>query len=254
MNTKDVAEIVWSSIKNGDYPNSLLGKLTFEEGYQTQMLILKRRIEEGEKQAGWKIGLTADVLRNMFNMNSPVFGYLMESGRFSTGHAFQFNDIVNPCIESELYITINKQLKGPEITKKDVLNAVESIAPAFEIVSMRGSMAEDLPLALANNVSQWGYVTGTEIAPYPQNLDLGEIVAEVTSNNTEISQGRGADVIDNQLESIAWLANQLADYNMALEPGQCIMTGSFTKPLPINKNDQWETKFTSLGQVSASFN
>jgi len=253
MNTKNNTETVWTSIKNGDYPETLLGKLTLEEGYQIQMSILKRRIEEGEKQAGWKIGLTADALRNAFNMNSPVFGYLMESGCYLSGHAFQFNDIAKPGIESELYITINKQLKGPGINRKDVLSAVESIAPAFEIVSMRGNMAEDLPLVLANNVSQWAYVVGKEITPYPQDLDLGEIVAEVTSNNTEISKDRGVDVIDNQLESIAWLANQLANYNMALESGQCIMTGSFTKPLPINKNDQWITKFSTLSHVSASF-
>ena len=55
------------------------------------------------------------------------------------------------------------------------------------------------------------------------------------------------------LVSTAWLANHLVTYSLALEPGQDIMTGSFTKPTPIAKGDRWESSFSGVGTVSATF-
>jgi 2-keto-4-pentenoate hydratase len=68
-----------------------------------------------------------------------------------------------------------------------------------------------------------------------------------------VASVQGKDSIDNQIQTIAWLANHLAHYDLALEAGQCIMTGSMTKPTPIEKGDAWETTFSSIGSVSATF-
>jgi 2-keto-4-pentenoate hydratase len=72
-------------------------------------------------------------------------------------------------------------------------------------------------------------------------------------NGAVVMQGRAADVIDNQLQSMAWLANALAEYGGALEAGQYIMTGSFNKPLPVAPGEYWETHFSSVGTVTTAF-
>ena len=118
---------------------------------------------------------------------------------------------------------------------------------------MRVNMLEDMPLGVADDVAQWGYVTGAALSPYPATLALGAITVEMKRNSDVVAKVVGTDVIDNQLESIAWLANHLATYGMALEPGQRIMSGSFTKPTPISKGDRWESLFSSVGAVSATF-
>ncbi|MBI3302793.1 MAG: hypothetical protein HYZ72_12075 [Deltaproteobacteria bacterium] len=117
-------------------------------------------------------------------------------------------------------------------TLDQVLAAVSAVTPAFEIAEMRGDMATDLPLGVADDVAQWGYVTGTLLTPYPVDLDLGAVTAEMRKNGDMVQQVRGREVIDDQLQAIAWLANHLAAYGMALEAGQCIMTGSMTRPAP----------------------
>jgi 2-keto-4-pentenoate hydratase len=134
-----------------------------------------------------------------------------------------------------------------------VLSSVAAVAPAFEVVDMRTNMATDMPLGVADDVAQWGFVTGTAVTPYPPNLDLGQVSAEMRRNGEMVAQVRGQEVIDNQLDSIAWLANHLAEYGMALKEGQQIMSGSFTKPTPITKADRWETRFSPVGTVSAVF-
>jgi 2-keto-4-pentenoate hydratase len=254
MTVDEAVEMVWQAAQQGIYyPEALHGQLTLDEAYRVQLGVLARAVGTGEKQAGWKIGLTAESIRSMYDVKAPVFGYLLESRHFPSGHSFRHADLRKPAIESELCFTLEQSLRGPGVTSEQVLAAVSAVAPAFEIVDLRGNMAADLPLGVADNVSQWAYVTGTAVQPYPDNLELGQVAVAVTQNGETVMQGRGAEVIDHQLQSIAWLVNQLAAYGTAIEAGQHIMTGSFTKPLPVNPGDRWETRFSSIGMVSTMF-
>jgi 2-oxo-hept-3-ene-1,7-dioate hydratase len=63
----------------------------------------------------------------------------------------------------------------------------------------------------------------------------------------------GREAIDNQLQTLAWLANALHRFGRRLEAGQRIMTGSFTKPMPVARGDTYETSFSGIGTVRASF-
>jgi 2-keto-4-pentenoate hydratase len=254
MTVDEAVEILWQSLQKGVYyPEALHGQLTLDDAYRVQLGVLARALEAGETQAGWKIGLTADAVRGMYDVTVPVFGYLLASRRFPTGHSFEYADLIKPAIESELCFTLKQDLRGPRVTSEQVLAAVGAVAAAFEIVDLRGNMAADLPLGVAENVSQWAYVTAADVQPYPQDLDLGQITAEVMCNSATVMQGRSAEVIDNQAQSIAWLANTLAEYGASLVAGQCILTGSFTKPLPVTQGDRWETRFSSIGTVSTTF-
>lgn len=254
MGIDEAVGILWDSLQQSShYPAVLQGKLTPEEGYQAQLGILRRFVASGNTQAGWKIGLSAAAIRSMYKVKEPVFGYLLERDSYPNGASFAIANIVRPAIESELCFTLSKTLRGPGITREMAAEAVASVAPAFEIVSFRGDMAADLPLGLADNVSQWGYVIGDAVAPYPQGLVLGEVVAEVLTNGATIATLRGAEVIDDQLQSLAWLANALSVYGVELEAGQRVITGSFNKPLPLKPGEQWEARFSAIGSVSAAF-
>ena len=254
MKIEEATELLWRATRQGDPPPTTLQKtLTLSDAYRVQLGILARWQNAGEKLAGWKIGLSADAARKMFGFQAPISGYLLASRQFSSGHSFAHAALRRPIIESELCFTLGERLTGPGVTREQVRAAVSAVAPALEVVDMRTDMAADMPLGIADDVAQWGFVTGAAVAPYPSDLNLGDVTVEMRRNGEVIAQVRGQDVIDNQLDSIAWLANHLAEYDMALEAGQHIMSGSFTKPTPITKGDRWETRFSSVGNVSASF-
>jgi 2-keto-4-pentenoate hydratase len=255
MNIDEAVEILWTSAQQGvHYPAALQGKLTPDEGYRVQLGVLARAVASGERQSGWKIGLTADSIRGMYGVSEPVFGYLLNGRHFTSGCSIRHADLSKPAIECELCFTLKETVQGPGVTSERVREAVGAVAPAFEIVDLRGNMGADLPLGVADNVSQWAYVTGTEVQPYPGDLDLGEVVVKVRRNGEMVMQGKGADLIDNQLQSLTWLANKLADYGVALQAGQCVMSGSFIKPTPVQPGDRWDTGFSRIGDVSATFN
>ena len=49
------------------------------------------------------------------------------------------------------------------------------------------------------------------------------------------------------------LANKLAEFDLALEAGMRVMSGSFTKQYRIKRGDQIESRFTPFGAVSVAF-
>ncbi|MFI5399587.1 MAG: 2-keto-4-pentenoate hydratase [SAR324 cluster bacterium] len=254
MDTQDAGKLVWESAQKGlYYPYALQGRLTLEEAYRVQFEVLGRIVASGEQQAGWKIGLTADAVRAMFKSDTAVHGYLLRSNGFPSGHTFDFDQVLAPSIESELCFLVRKDLHGPGVTPGDVLDALDAVCPAFEVLERRGDMAADLPLGVADNVSQWAYVLGTPVKPYPKSLELGQVRAEVRCNGQVVASALGKEAIDNQVQSIAWLANSLAQLGRSLEAGQIVLTGSYHRPMPIAKGDRWETRFATVGNVSATF-
>jgi 2-keto-4-pentenoate hydratase len=254
MSTEQSIQALWEFHQRGDFfPQAWRRKLDLAEAYRVQLGLLDRKVERGERQAGWKVGLTADVMREMFGGKEPVFGYLLESGSIGSGHTFRFTELRTPMVEHELLITLAQDLSGPDATAQDAQHAIATIAPALEIVEMRGpNLREDMPLAIVDNVAQRAFVHGAAI-PFSSNLDLGGIRAIVRVNGEVKANPLGREAIDNQLQTLAWLANALHRYGRRLQARQRIMTGSFTKPMPIAQGDVFETDFSYIGTVTASF-
>ncbi len=254
MQPQQAARILWNAAAKGvHYPEELKGKLSLEEGYRTQQALLKMHLSTGDEQAGWKIGFTSPAVRAHFRSETPVFGYLLTNRGYASGLSFSFSDMIAPAIESELCFILGKPLKGPGVGPEQVVEAIAAVAPAFEIIELRGDIAADLPLGVADDVLQYGWVTGQEVRPYPKDTVLAEVQAEILRNGERVVNAVARDVIDDQYESIAWLANTLAKYGVGIKAGHKILSGSFSKPLPISRGDRWEARFSGFGSVSARF-
>jgi len=254
MSTEQTVTELWECHQRGEFfPEAWRGKLDLAQAYRVQLGLLERKLSRGERQAGWKVGLTADTMREMFGGKEPVFGYLLESGSIATGHAFRLDELRKPLVENELLLTLAQDLSGPNATVEDARRAIGAIAPAFEIVEMRGAdMRVDMPLALTDNVAQRAFVYGAAI-PFSGKLDFSDVRAVVRVNGEVKATALGREAIDNQLQTVAWLANALHRYGRRLQAGQRIMTGSFTKPMAISAGDTFETEFSGVGSVKAKF-
>ncbi|MEE8555077.1 MAG: fumarylacetoacetate hydrolase family protein [bacterium] len=254
MNVERTIEAMWNSHRAGNhFPEEWRGKIGLEDAYRVQQGLLGRHVAEGSSQSGWKVGLTADAVRDLFGAKAPVFGYLLAGNAYASSHSFDFDALPPPSVESEVIMTLGQDLAGPGVTAEQARAAVKEIAPAFEIIANRGGdLRTDLSLGLVDNVMQAAYVTGEARAP-AADLDYGEIRVEVEINGKLAENVLGREAMDNPLDSLAWLANAVADYGLSLKAGQQVLTGSFTKPIPVSKGDRFESKFSGLGSVSATF-
>ena len=253
MELSTVIDLVWDNAQRGIYyPEALREKLSLDDAYRVNLAITQRRLAQGEKQAGWKVGVTAKAMQQQMGVHQPVFGVLFESGHLASGVELDFAQLIEPSVENELCITIGKTLRGPGITIDQTRAAIASIAPALEIVERRGVFSE-LPLAMADNAQQKHFVSAAAMAYEPIPMRLSEASVEVFLNGTSQEIASGAEVMGDPLASVTWLANKLAEFDLALEAGMRVMSGSFTKQYRIKRGDHIESRFTPFGSVSVRF-
>jgi len=62
-----------------------------------------------------------------------------------------------------------------------------------------------------------------------------------------------AAVLNHPANGIAWLAKKFAPHNVALEAGQVVLSGSFTRPMPVAAGDTVTADYGPLGAISCRF-
>ncbi len=254
MNVENAIDSIWRSAQAGVYfPEEWRGKLSHDQGYKVQLGILGRYLDAGDTHVGWKVGLTSKATQNQFGLYEPAFGFLLRSGAKPSGAVFAVSDAIRLGFENELCLTVGETLQGPGVTVGQARAAISAVAPALEILEMRGDPKLDLSLALADNVLQKAFVTGKATSPLPANVDLSEATVDVFVNGKHTEQARGAEVLGNPAASVAWLANKLAEFGRRLEAGTQIMSGSLTRLYPVNRGDHVEARFVPFGAVTARF-
>ncbi len=239
----------------GRYSAEYEKTLTGDDAYRINLALLDRHRARGEKQAGWKVGLTARAIREQFGFAEPVFGCLFEKGRWSSGGTWRLSDIRAPGFENELCLVLGERLGGPGVTEARARRAIKSVAPAMEIIETRGNPTREgcLPM-IADNGQQYAFVTGDEVPFDPARHDLGRTELDLYIDGVHQEHAYGNAVMDSSpIASIAWLANKLAEFGRALEPGQAVMTGSFTKQYKLDRPMRVEARYAPFGSAIATF-
>ena len=79
------------------------------------------------------------------------------------------------------------------------------------------------------------------------------MTVEVFLNGQSVERASGREVFGDPAASVAWLANALAPFGLAVDPGMRIMSGSFTRQYPARPGDRIEARFDPIGTVAALF-
>ena len=254
MELKPAIDSIWEATQQGIYyPQEWKGKLNVDEGYRVQLGLLERYVAEGERHAGWKVGLTAKAIQDQIGYHEPVFGFLLERGNRDSGTTIEADELVAPSFETELCLTMGHTLRGPGVTTDVARKAIAAVQPAFEIVEKRGDFTADFSLALADNVQQKFFITGAAVPPGEDPDALSVARVDIFINGEQVDSAPGSNVMGDPAASVAWLANKLGEFGRALEEGARIMSGSFTRQFPIAQGDVIEAVFESFGKVSAEF-
>lgn len=104
---------------------------------------------------------------------------------------------------------------------------------------------------IANSVIARAVVLGGTLLPL-QDLDLAREEVVYEHNGEIVGTYTAAEVMDNPLNALAWLANHLGTRGLALKPGDVVMSGAISKMLRPKVGDTIRAKFTRLGSVSIS--
>ena len=214
--------------------------ITIEDAYQISRVMLSLRMDQdGETIVGKKIGVTSDAVQKMLGVFQPDFGFLTDAMAYANNADIPIaGNMISPRAEGEIAFRLKSTLSGTNNTEADVLAATECIMPCFEIVDSR---IENWQIAIqdtiADNASCGVFVVGdTELDP--RALDLPNSRVDVTKNGAPLSSGLGSAVQGNPLTAVAWLANTLGAYGIALEAGEVILSGSVVPLEPVQAGDE----------------
>jgi len=227
--------------------------MTLDDAYVIQTLQLDKHAADGRVLAGRKVGLTSLAMQQQLGVDSPDFGFFFADMIFSDGDSVPASAFIAPKVEPEFGFVLEKSLQGPGVTVEQATAAIGEVYAAIEIIDSRIS-DWDIKLVdtVADNASCGAIVVGTvplEVDP----ANLAAVACALKIDGTTLGTGTGADVMGNPVAPLAWLANVLGEAGVAMEAGQLILPGSFTKAEPVTAGSSATADFGSLGSLTIHF-
>ena len=253
-----LAEALYHCLRRGETMPPLTERepeLTLEDAYYISKAMLALRLAgNGETLIGKKIGVTSDAVQQMLGVFQPDFGFLTDCMAFPNGAAIALGgQLIQPRAEGEIAFRLRADLNGPGVTEDQVLTATECILPCMEIVDSRiHNWQIKIEDTVADNASCGVYVLG-DTPIDPRGLDLSQLELELYKNDAFVSSGKGTAVQGNPLTAVAWLANTLAEFDIALLAGETILSGSFVPLEPVAAGDRLVMKLKGYDDISCSF-
>jgi 2-keto-4-pentenoate hydratase len=227
--------------------------LTVADGYQIQLVNVRRRVASGGVISGHKVGLSSKAMQRLLGVDEPDYGHLLAGMELYSDSPVPAARYCAPRIEAEVAFVLGRALPAGGCTEDDVLAATAYVVPALELIDSR--IADwDITISetVADNASSAGYVLGADRAK-PDELDLLGIEVRLSRNGEEVAEGRSDAVLGNPATAVAWLANKVAAFGVTLEAGQVILPGAVHRAVEVQAGDSFEAVFDGLGRVSMEF-
>ncbi|WP_420594559.1 2-keto-4-pentenoate hydratase [Deinococcus sp.] len=219
-----------------------LGMTDLDDAYRVQQAWTQRRLAAGDQIVGRKIGLTSQAVQRQLGVDQPDFGNLLGSRYFkaSAGRVDVPADLfIQPRVEGELAFLIGQPLRGPDVTMQDVLAATEAVAYSLEIVDSR---IENWRIKLVDTVADNASFGGFCHADWQPDLltrDFSALSMTLSKNGGEAGTGTGVACLENPALAVAWLVNTLARFDVALSPGDIVMSGAWMPVVPAASGDEF---------------
>jgi 2-keto-4-pentenoate hydratase len=219
-----------------DAPAGRAGDMGF--AYDVQDRLIPLLAGPGEGIAGYKIGLTTPRMQAMCGIDEPIVGAILESRLQAAPARVEVAAYVRLGIESEIALRIGRPFPAGEVPPERVLDYVDGICAAFELVDDSGAdygRLAAVPL-VADNAWNAGLVTGPVI-PAAGFGALRDRKGVLRRDGEVVDTGSSSDVLGDPAHALAWVVRHLARRGQALKPGQWVSTGSIVP-----------TKFVEPGQ------
>ena len=233
--------------------------LTIADAYRIQHELVARKLAEGRRRIGWKIGLTSKAMQTALGIDTPDSGILFDDMLFESGATVPKGRFIEPRIEAEIAFVLGSPLQGRNLSRDEVAAALECAVPALEILDTRiwrqdpdSGVRRNICDTIADNAANAGIVLG-EVRHRPDRFDLRRVGVIVQRNGVVEETGMGAGVLNDPLVAVSWLASRLADIGESMLAGEIVLSGSFVRPIEAVPDSSFEADFGEFGIVRIDF-
>ncbi|MCA8157922.1 2-keto-4-pentenoate hydratase [Burkholderia contaminans] len=253
---EEAARALYRAAQNGTFIPPLretYPDMSAEDAYAIQSINTDRRISEGRRVVGRKVGLTSPVVQRQLGVDQPDFGSLFDDLSFGDAEIVPLSILHQPKVEAEIGFVLGRDLNMECPTHQEVLQAVDYLIPALEIVGSRiDSWNIKFVDTVADNASSGVYVLGsTPISP--SGLDLSLAGMCLSRRGEPVSTGAGAACLGNPLNAVVWLARTMMRLGKPLRAGELVLSGALGPMVAVNPGDVFECSINGLGTVRTEF-
>jgi 2-oxopent-4-enoate/cis-2-oxohex-4-enoate hydratase len=229
-------------------------EITIDDAYHISKRMLDRRISDGEKIVGKKIGVTSKVVQRALDVHQPDFGWLTDKMRYESEVELPIGrELIQARAEGEIAFLLKRDLVGPGVTPADVVAATECVMPCFEIVDSRiRDWKIRIQDTIADNASSGLFVIGRD-AVDPKKVDFFSCGMVVEKNGEVLSTGAGAAALGSPLICVAWLADAMGRFGVPLKAGEVILSGSLVPLEPVRPGDHMRVTIAGIGSTQVRF-
>lgn len=233
--------------------------MDMDDAYAIQKAWVDRKIADGRRVTGYKIGLTSRAMQMAMNIDVPDFGVLLDDMYFESGAKIRAADFTDPRIEVEFGFVLKEPLFGEDVTAEEVIAATDYVVPALELIAARSHRVDPetgytrkVFDTIADNAANAGYIVGGRKVQ-PDEIDLPWAGAMLYLNGEIEETGLAGGVMGHPVHGIRWVCKRFAPHGIGLEPGQFILSGSFTRPVIVNAGDNIRADYGPLGTIEVDF-
>ena len=229
--------------------------LTPEAGYAAAHALHERRLAQGWRPAGRKIGFTNRTIWPRYGVYEPIWGTVYDRTLIAAdGNAalVPLEGLLQPRIEPEICFGIRTPPPRGTCDPAELLQHIAWMAHSVEIVQCpHPGWKLKLADCTAFNGLHGRLVVGERIAVAGVPglaARLAAIQVTLMKGEAAIDRGVGANVLDSPLNALAYLLEVLAKQPGAapLAAGEIVSTGTLTDAHPVAAGETWSTRFSEL--------
>jgi 2-keto-4-pentenoate hydratase len=228
-------------------------EMTLADAYAVQRVVADLRTAAGERLVGWKLGLTSKAMQRQLGVDQPDYGPLLSGHVAEPGSALAMDAFIAPRAEAEIAFFLGRPLRGPGVSRDDVLAATTGVTAAIEVIDSR---IADWRIRLQDTIADMAscariVVSGDRTRIAGLDLRTERVVLERDGN--VVADGLGEAVLGDPVAAVAWAANTLGELGVTLESGHVVMPGAMHASVTVAAGDRITARFDRLGSVSIRF-
>lgn len=223
------------------------GDLDLSAAYQIQREVFTRRIADGERHTGFKLGFTSRAKMIQMGVEEVIGGLLCSSMAWLDGDVADPRRLIHPRIEPEVVFRLGRDVADDESVEA-AAGAVDAVAVGLEIIDSRyADFRFSLADVVADNASAAGYVVGPwqqptgDLAQHGVILDVDGRIAET---------GSTAAILGDPWRAFRAAVRLSRALSVPLSAGHVILAGAATAAIPFVGGAAVRATVSGLGSVT----
>jgi 2-keto-4-pentenoate hydratase len=220
----------------------------FEPGMALQLARFQEALAEDMPRRGWKVGINVPEVLRRLELPHPGVGWLNGARILTSGAVVEAPPGSRLHVEPEIALRVSQRVPvgcSHEVAR----NCVSTLYPALEIVDYAkpgSGLTDVVGHSMFHEAAVLGPASALRLAQ-----GLGSRWPRLRAGDNVADSPRDDLVPADLGQLVAFVASFLSAFGHALEPGDLLLSGSYTaKALSISPGDEALAEFGPLGAVS----